>query len=667
MRIRSRGVLAVILGCLLVLIQGCAPILFSDWQKRSPLPKPTPLERHVKTLPPVKDLDVSAEVQAMNERYVVDQRGMRFEVRDRKGKLVYSFPSGISSGSIANWQVSIEGSIVYLAIEKEVAKNHLRTTVWRLDVARNQLRSLPKLSSLIQLASQEVVFGAGRVAVSRGQSPFSRAWDLLIYDLAGDRVIRRLRTLAPPNQEAPLISFHPMAWSSPNELLGHSDQKPQGSSVSSEDVVVFNLKNDSFRWRTNLPPGVLLQGDSVFGHGYLVGSFADTSRPESSSSFILNVGHPRMTLFAGGDEITPLFIDKDGILYFTRAEYSGLWKMRVFGSGSVGRGPRDLTVQGPVRRKWAVNMPHEANGSLDIGPDGTIYAPTGYELLAIRPDGFVKWQAKIGAGNPSVVVATGDAIYVSEQALHAFRLDGTEIWERGGGNEINGLAVGTDGTIYLGDTGGHLHALYPNGTEKWQRYLAHGRQKSVSAPVVGPDGTIYVTSAGGTPHAFTADGRDKWVFDGGRGTPEDPELAADGGILFVLESQEMNGSCTVYMIGSDGKKRWERRVRAEVINDLTVGPDGAIYFTNGDLNVLDASGRPKWVFHARSLLYDAVLGPDGTVYAAGEDGKLYAVSRLGKKLWDFQTSSNVVETGAVGRDGTVYGTASHIVFALVGR
>jgi len=50
------------------------------------------------------------------------------------------------------------------------------------------------------------------------------------------------------------------------------------------------------------------------------------------------------------------------------------------------------------------------------------------------------------------------------------------------------LAVGPDGTIYVGNNDFRLHAFNPDGTHKW-KYKTKG--EIPGSPVIAPDGTIY--------------------------------------------------------------------------------------------------------------------------------------------------------------------------------
>jgi outer membrane protein assembly factor BamB len=110
-----------------------------------------------------------------------------------------------------------------------------------------------------------------------------------------------------------------------------------------------------------------------------------------------------------------------------------------------------------------------------IGSDGTIYAGYLYDLLALYPNGTLKWDFYVG-----------DDRYIGKSAP----------------------AISVDGTIYFGidfvnNDGGEIIAVNPDGTERWCKQIA---DKWVdSSPCIADDGTVYIGSqceGRGYLHAF---------------------------------------------------------------------------------------------------------------------------------------------------------------------
>jgi outer membrane protein assembly factor BamB len=636
-----------------LLFSGCSPCALPRMPRDAPvaLPKRTGVPERAPAPAVVKDLHVPGEVLAVNDRYVVNIDNSRLQVRDRNGKLIYEPPRTLGLGRSSNSKVCLAASLLYVAVETEKKPGRLVSDAWVIDPARKRLTRLPRLARVLRLASQDVVFGGRFVAISEGQK-------LTVFDLAKHTIVGVY--------EKPR-SFAPIGWQSDGRLIGASDGKPDRRTPG-DDIIIFNPADRSLRWLTNFPEGVQL-GGGVLGEGHVVArltSLSEDMGPASIGRSLLVViglsSRTRTFMRSNGDDM-PLFVDKRGILYFARSGHLGLWKMRVFGRGSLGRSAEEFAaIQGRVHRIWAASMPDDVDGDICLAPDGTVYVPTFAHLVAVRSDGRVKWRVKIGAYMPGSVVATGGAVYVGAKDLRAYGSHGRLRWKRGRrGTEINGLALGPDGTIYLGDATGHLHAFDGDGTQKWRRTVAVGRQSHASRPAVAPDATIYVASSRGNLHAFTPGGRAKWTFDGGSRAAYDPIVGPSGDIYFSVE--ETTGA-RLYAVRPDGKMRWARKC-ADIVADLAVAPDGTIYF--GDyprLRALDDRGQVKWSLRAKGGLFDPVPGREGTVYASSESGGLCAIDGRGKKIWEYQTGSDSAAMGALDRDGIIYATTADALLAL---
>ncbi len=96
-------------------------------------------------------------------------------------------------------------------------------------------------------------------------------------------------------------------------------------------------------------------------------------------------------------------------------------------------------------------------------------------------------------------IATDGTIYVGTlwslgdgSKLHAVNPDGTEKWRFQTGDSVfSSPAIGDDGTIFFGSYDTYVYALYPNGTLKWQFKTGdHVR----GSPSIANDGTIYIGS-----------------------------------------------------------------------------------------------------------------------------------------------------------------------------
>ena len=98
----------------------------------------------------------------------------------------------------------------------------------------------------------------------------------------------------------------------------------------------------------------------------------------------------------------------------------------------------------------------------------------------------------------------------------------------------DGLAVGSDGTVYVSTLGGMLRAFHGvSGTQKWACSLGW----SAGPVAVGRDGTVYVWQAGmGALSAVTSSGMVKWgpfwLSNGGYAQLPGTAIDANGIVYF---------------------------------------------------------------------------------------------------------------------------------------
>ena len=107
-----------------------------------------------------------------------------------------------------------------------------------------------------------------------------------------------------------------------------------------------------------------------------------------------------------------------------------------------------------------------------------------------------------------------------------------EIWKfETWGTAWGGPAIDEDGTIYIGAY--PLHAVYPNGTEKWT-FNTDGYFTSVT-PAIDENGTIYIGTRGAGDcyfYAINPNGTMKWRHPISE-TYSSPAIANDGSIIFT--------------------------------------------------------------------------------------------------------------------------------------
>lgn len=289
--------------------------------------------------------------------------------------------------------------------------------------------------------------------------------------------------------------------------------------------------------------------------------------------------------------------------------------------------------------EWTFETGGELWFSPALAADGTVYVAARMgergdqgSLYALSPDGTLLWEYDVGNQCGPVTVAPDSTVYVSAGAgdgtLTAVAPDGTRKWVFAGVPEWqdlqdpSGATLGTDGTVYLTAASnplefgnvGHLFALAPDGTLKW--FLT---DKSMTyAPAVAPDGTIYAFSDDGILHAVSPEGREKWTFRVGSTVYGSPGVGADGAVYFASDGG------WIYAVDPDGEKSWALGGHY-VEPEPAIGGDGTLYFAGADLVAVSSEGSELWTAPGDDARYASpVIGGNGLLYVLGETS-LHAV------------------------------------------
>ncbi|MGA1874463.1 MAG: PQQ-binding-like beta-propeller repeat protein [bacterium] len=114
------------------------------------------------------------------------------------------------------------------------------------------------------------------------------------------------------------------------------------------------------------------------------------------------------------------------------------------------------------------------------------------KIYAVNSDGGVTWSRELWSRTFQGCIWP---TFINEIDYYASDLYGTP-----------GLAIGADGTVYVGTGNESIYALDPNGTVKWS--YATGGLISTS-PAIGADGTVYIGCDDGKLYAFGPGPADK--------------------------------------------------------------------------------------------------------------------------------------------------------------
>lgn len=230
--------------------------------------------------------------------------------------------------------------------------------------------------------------------------------------------------------------------------------------------------------------------------------------------------------------------------------------------------------------RWATFVEADVAFTPASGSDGTIFinglgdrgAPAA--LFAVRTDGSVKWRNGGPFGISSVAIGLDGSLYVggTDSALHALRpADGSELWTAPTAPSPTSAAVGGDGTIYVVDQS-NLHALAPAGARRWSIPLA-ARAAGVA---LAPDDTVYVPLANGTLLAVRSNGTLKWSFDAGAAWGKSATVGGDG------TAYVGNTDGSLYAVSSDGALQWKVPTGGPINSQPAIGGDGTLYFVSAD-------------------------------------------------------------------------------------
>jgi len=239
-------------------------------------------------------------------------------------------------------------------------------------------------------------------------------------------------------------------------------------------------------------------------------------------------------------------------------------------------------------------------------------------------------------------------------------------------------SVGPDGTVYVGDRKGRLHAIDTNGQLRWTYDTAGFVYASCA---VGQDSTVFVASQDGTLSALSANGSKMWEF---------ATWAPFGLPGAIVASPAIGPDGTVYIGGLfdpnlyalnpvTGERKWMCSFpnQADSINPRNGFPlaspvvttDGTIYQTllhdthlyainpeNGQvLWATDMSGTIASVTDlvSTSGWTEPALGSDGTIYVVSDDAYIRAVTPEGQIKWMIPLGISGGFTLAVGQNGLI--------------
>lgn len=183
-----------------------------------------------------------------------------------------------------------------------------------------------------------------------------------------------------------------------------------------------------------------------------------------------------------------------------------------------------------------------------------------------------------------------------------------------------------DGNVYIGDEGGRLYCIGPDGQLLWD----FEAKDAIYAAVTVDGDNLYCASVDSNVYCLDRKGSVRWALYLGDELYCAPALGPDGALYIGSDAG------TLFCVDKGGKLRWSYKTGDEIAGPATVGADGLVYITSDSVYCLDAKGRRKWAFGTPAADYffaSAVPDPQGNVYCGCTDGYLYCLQKNGRLRW----------------------------------
>lgn len=312
------------------------------------------------------------------------------------------------------------------------------------------------------------------------------------------------------------------------------------------------------------------------------------------------------------------------------------------------QGKYDLKAESPFGYNWNKNSPYA----------GTETGKVKWEYKLYKKDDFTVFNAPPSIGSDGTIYVGN-----SNGKLYAFNPNGSIKWIKDDvAHSYNTPVIAEDGTIYV--TNRKLTALNPDGTIKWEAKDAN----TFFTPIIDSEGTIYVYN----PKSITAynpNGSKKWesskMFEGATSGRNSMLMSKDGIIYTLLSSGE---NYFLYAHDKSGKELWNKKARGDAGNPgFSLGLNDELYINGGSIiHVFDKDGNliKQWKpDKMRSITASTISSKDGTIYITG-DGSLAAYNQDYTLKWKTLSDGGVGNSPVIDKNGVVYVNSKQALYAV---
>jgi outer membrane protein assembly factor BamB len=342
----------------------------------------------------------------------------------------------------------------------------------------------------------------------------------------------------------------------------------------------------------------------------------------------------------GGEVYSSPAIGNDGTIYITSSD-GHLYAIRP--SGNI---------------RWRTDLGYDLLvSSPAIASDGTVYVGSWGYLYSINQDGSIRWRLPMGVPSSPTIDMNG-TIYVTAEYTHLVAVypNGTVKWTvEIGDNTQSSVAIADDGTLYV-KGGSHnpeyrgstelLYAFSAKGSKVWQRTITLDSNVTAitgfSSPSIGKDGTIYIGSDDNHLFAYSPEGEMKWTFNAEGAVVVSPTIGLDGTIYIGNWINATNNKVPDHnylcAVNPDGSLKWKFRTELPICSSPSIGADGTVYFGSDNYSetgsgresgasfyAVDANGHLKWKIETGTVVSSPAIDKDGSVYFGSVDGYVCAV------------------------------------------
>lgn len=233
---------------------------------------------------------------------------------------------------------------------------------------------------------------------------------------------------------------------------------------------------------------------------------------------------------------------------------------------------------------------------------------------------------------------------------------------------LNGMAMISDGTMYLSAADAKIICVSPNGTVNWT-FRPTGLPAIWSSPAVDANGYIYFGTLEGYVYSLTPKGTQNWVLQPTSANFYSAPVVSDDGKLYIGDQQGR-----VFVISLGGKLLGNFNVGYAVIgigisDDRTLIVVNERYVTAVNPDTFATIWTSIPVYPEYFATYPTI-DRKGNVYVGGNENNLYGISNTGASLWKIKVGpilkggNWIPTTAALSNSDILYVGNENILYAV---